>query len=116
MPFGCIFALSPVAIARQYASQMVWYHLVPSQVSDAKRILLTRYRTVPYVRGHGTDWCRFAKKATKPAANHLPRYFKYVGAFPRATPPSALSDRVESPDRKEFAPIQKFGACPCRKS
>src|SRR5580693_6574618 len=29
---------------------------------------------------------------------------------------SALSDQVESPDRKEFAPIQKLGACPCRKS
>jgi hypothetical protein len=29
---------------------------------------------------------------------------------------SALSDQVESPDRKEFAPIQKRGACPCRKS
>jgi hypothetical protein len=29
---------------------------------------------------------------------------------------SALSDQVELPDRKEFAPIQKLGACPCRKS
>jgi hypothetical protein len=29
---------------------------------------------------------------------------------------SALSDQVESPDRKEFAPIQKLGAWPCRKS
>jgi hypothetical protein len=34
----------------------------------------------------------------------------------KGTAASALSDQVESPDRKEFAPIQKLGACPCRKS
>jgi hypothetical protein len=29
---------------------------------------------------------------------------------------SAYSDQVESPDRKEYAPTQHVGACPCRKS